>query len=173
MTVPLWFFLVVLVWAVVATFARLIRKKLPIPLPFPDQGFRIFVTTDQRAMNATAIGLGVHGLVPKFRLNSASVKRVIFDDGMTILNVVDPYLLEKMGDPGAAIAHVVHDPYGSALELVSYLRARGYTAELAQLPEVESNQEAMYYVKSDAFHHWVVIFRLHMIKMGRPEIVKY
>lgn len=150
-----------------------IIKSYGVMLPLPDRGFRIFVCSSSLAMDVVSQILGREGLAPRWRLNSKHVKRVLMADRFTILNSADPETRAAMGNPAAALAIPVKYPVRSAENAAAWLRLHDYTATVNVLPEVPGKPEAMYYVASDAFPGWILIFRYSMLRMGKPPIEPY
>jgi hypothetical protein len=133
------------------------------PLPFPDRGYQVFTATTPAAMDAIAELLRAHGNPPRFRADSDQIRRAIFWDG-TIVNQVDPAVLEQLGQPAAAIGFVVRDPVVSALDAARMLRERGFEAAVIEGAEPGL---PITFVATDALAGSVLVFRRHQLRMGR------
>jgi hypothetical protein len=136
------------------------------PLPFPDRGYQVFTATSPAAMDALTELLRGHGNAPRFRADSDDIQRAIFWDG-TIINHVSPAVLERLGQPAAALGFVVDDPVRGALDAARLLRGRGFDA--AVLEGLEPGLPITF-VTTDALAGAVLVFRRHQLRMGqRPQ----
>jgi hypothetical protein len=172
MFLPMWSVAILAVFSLYTTlsFLAMALKGFGVMLPFPDRGFRIFVCKDPIAMETLADLLYREEFKAGWRLPSPNVQRILMQDRVTIINSVMPELQQQMGNPAAALAVVVENPAESAHRVASGLMAAGYSADYYRLNEIPGKAEAMYYVKSNAFPGWVLIFRWHMLRMGKPKI---
>jgi hypothetical protein len=69
----------------------------------------------------------LHGHVPRFRVDSDDVERTIFSNG-TIINHPRQSMLERLGQPSAALGFVVDDPEQAARETMELFRKNGYAS---------------------------------------------
>lgn len=164
MIVPKWLVvLVILLMAVLAAWAWLLAAGRN-PLPFPDNGSRIFVAASPEAKDAVVAVLGQHGVKERFQANSAQVQRSIMWDG-TIVNHSSPEVMGKVAPATSAIGLVVDDPLASAEAAAAFLRTRGFSAEVVQ--DVEPGFPVVF-VLSDVMPGTAFNFRRHVIHMPRP-----
>lgn len=135
------------------------------PLPFPDNGSRIFSAASAEGKDAIVELLAIHGIKERFQADSGGVRRSIMWDG-TIINLPSPEVLQKLNSPAASIGLVVDDPIASANEAANFLRSKGFKAEVVLDAEPEL---PIAFVLTDAMIGTVLNFRKHLIHMPRPE----
>ena len=135
------------------------------PLPFPDNGSRIFSAASSEGKDAIVELLAIHGVKERFKADSEAVRRSIMWDG-TIINLPSPESLQKLNSPAASIGLVVDDPIASANEAVKFLRSKGFKAEVVLDVEPEI---LIAFVTTDAMIGTVLNFRQHMIHLPRPK----
>ena len=135
------------------------------PLPFPDNGSRIFSAASSEGKDAIVELLAIHGVKERFKADSEAVRRSIMWDG-TIINLPSPESLQKLNSPAASIGLVVDDPIASANEAAKFLRSKGFKAEVVLDVEPEV---LIAFVTTDAMMGTVLNFRQHMIHLPRPK----
>lgn len=163
MNVPLWLFLIALVWAVAVTIFCFIRN----PLPFPDRGHRCFAVPNEQAAKVVVTILGkLAGLPERFTFDLGFTHQTVLWDNTTVIIHHDQVIHEQELAPNG-LSVVVSNPKASALEAVATLKQAGFTATIKDdvMPEVENK---LVLLASDAFDGWVLVFRRHILKMGRP-----
>ena len=165
MFIPKWALLLIglfmaglIVWTVLLTSGR-------NPLPFPDNGSRIFTAASAEGKDAIVELLAIHGIKERFQANSEGVLRSIMWDG-TIINLPSPEVLQKLNSPAASIGLVADDPIASAHEAADFLRSKGFKAEV--ILDVEPGLPIAF-VMTDAMMGTVLNFRKHMIHLPRPK----
>lgn len=164
MFVPKWLLVVVVVlMGLLVAWAGLMAAGRN-PLPFPDQGSRIFVAASPEAKDAVVALLARHGVEERFRADSAQVLRSIMWDG-TIVNHSSPEVMGKLGSVTSAIGLVADDPLASAQAAAEFLGGRGFTAEVVQ--DVEPGFPVVF-VLSDVMPGTAFNFRRHVLHMPRP-----
>jgi hypothetical protein len=134
------------------------------PLPMPDRNYQVFTTSSPDAMFAVVDLLARHGHRPRFRADGEGVDRAILWDG-TIINYTHPELFERLGRPAAAIGLVAADPVAAAMDAVAFFRERGYQAGMIEGAEPGL---PIVFVTTDALNGSVLVFRKHVLRMGRP-----
>lgn len=164
MFLPLWLLCFLgATWLLLAAFAWLaIRGRNP--LPFPDNGSRIFAASSPEAKSALVALLERHGIKERFRFDSSGILRSIFWDG-TIVNWSPPEVVDKLDGAKACIGLVAADPPTAANEAAGYLRSRGFSAR------VVSGVEPLLpiaFVLTDALSGAAINFRPHVTKLPRP-----
>lgn len=165
MFIPKWILLLIgLVMASVVVWLGLIVMGRN-PLPFPDNGSRIFSAASTEGKDAIVELLAIHGVNERFQANSEAVRRSIMWDG-TIINLPSPESLQKLNSPAASIGLVVDDPIASANEAANFLRSKGFKAEVVLDVEPEV---LIAFVTTDAMMGTVLNFRQHMIHLPRPK----
>ncbi len=135
------------------------------PLPFPDNGSRIFTAASAEGKDAIVELLAVHGIRERFKADSGGVRRSIMYDG-TIINLPSPEVLQKLNSPAASIGLVADDPSASANEAAGFLRSKGFKAEVVLDAEPEL---PIAFVVTDAMMGTVLNFRKHLIHLPRPD----
>lgn len=165
MFVPKWALLLIglfmaglIVWTVLLTLGR-------NPLPFPDNGSRIYTASSIEGKDAIVALLSMHGVRERFQANSEGVRRSIMWDG-TIINLPSPDVARKLNSPAASIGLVAEDPTASANAAADFLRSKGFKAEVVLDAEPEL---PIAFVLTDAMIGTVLNFRKHMIHMPRPK----
>jgi hypothetical protein len=165
MFIPKWILLLIsflmaslIVWLVLIVLGR-------NPLPFPDNGSRIFSAASAEGKDAIVELLAIHGSKERFQANSKGVLRSIMWDG-TIINLPSPEVLQKLNSPAASIGLVADDPIASANEAANFLRSKGFKAEVVLDVEPEL---PIAFVVTDAMIGTVLNFRKHMIHLPRPK----
>ena len=165
MFIPKWILLLIsflmaslIVWLVLIVIGR-------NPLPFPDNGSRIFSAASAEGKDAIVELLAIHGIKERFQADTGGVRRSIMWDG-TIINLPSPDVAQKLNSPAASIGLVADDPIASANEAANFLRSRGFTAEVVLDAEPEL---PIAFVLTDAMIGTVVNFRKHVIHMPRPK----
>jgi len=165
MFIPKWILLLIsflmaslIVWLVLIVLGR-------NPLPFPDNGSRIFSAASAEGKDAIVELLAIHGIKERFQANSEGVLRSIMWDG-TIINLPSPEVSQKLNSPVASIGLVADDPIASANEAANFLRSKGFKAEVVLDVEPEI---PIAFVVTDAMIGTVLNFRKHMIHLPRPK----
>ncbi len=162
MFIPLWVLVplgVVLVWALFA----LAGKNL---LPIPDLGSRIFATPSHAAQDAVVALLAQHGLTQRFRGDTPGVRRAILWDGFTLITCPEPWVREKLGGTAGSLGVVVKDPLQSAEAAATFLRARGFKAQVVTDAEPEL---PICFVVTDALLGVALNFRRHAVRFPMPQ----
>jgi hypothetical protein len=147
-----------IVWLVLIVFGR-------NPLPFPDNGSRIFAASSIEGKDAVVSLLAMHGLTERFQFNTEGVSRSIMWDG-TIINHSSPEVAQKLNSPAASIGLVTDDPIRSANEAADFLRSKGFKAEVVLDAEPEL---PIAFVLTDAMNGTVLNFRKHVIHLPSPR----
>ena len=135
------------------------------PLPFPDNGSRIFSAASGEGKDAIVELLAIHGIKERFQADTGGVRRSIMWDG-TIINLPSPEVAQKLNSPAASIGLVTDDPIASANEAANFLRSKGFKAEVVLDAEPEL---PIAFVLTDAMIGTVINFRKHMIHMPKPK----
>ena len=160
---PLWLaalcalsFLAVLAFAVAIALDR-------NPLPFPDRDYHVHSAASLAGLVAMEEVMRRQGHPPRFRADSDSVARTFFQN-RTIINLPDRGINSRLGGVSAALGFVVEDPDASAQEVAAFLRERGFAAEavLGAEPGLP-----IAFVVTDAMAGSALVFRKHMLRMGR------
>lgn len=167
MFIPVWLLVVSLclmagfvAWALLAANAR-------NPLPFPDNGSRIFAAATPEGKAAVVALLARHGLRQRFRFDSSGIERAILWDG-TIINHSPDDVLDTLGQPSASIGLVAHDPVASAHAAVAFLQSQGFEARVVL--NAEPNLPIAFVV-TNALRGTVINFRRHVTRLPRPQAV--
>jgi hypothetical protein len=165
MFVPLWLGVpaLVIVLLLVVWCALILADRNP--LPFPDVGSRIFSGASPAAKATIIELLAQHGVRERFQADSGGVLRSIMWDG-TIINYPDPAVAQRLGSATASIGLVADDPAAAANAAATFLRARGFSAEVVL--DVEPGLPIAFVV-SNVFPGTVLNFRKHLIHMPRPS----
>lgn len=165
MFIPLWLVVVfgLLFLSLAALLAAIVRGRNP--LPFPDNGSRIFATPGSEAKRAIVDLMAKHGVGERFKVDTADAERSILWDG-TIINTSSPEMLTKLKSAPAAIGLVAIDPEKDAQDAVNFLSSRGFQAEI--LPNVEPGLPIVF-VLTDALSGAALNFRPHITRMPRPQ----
>ena len=165
MFIPKWILILIsflmtslIVWLVLIVLGR-------NPLPFPDNGSRIFSAASGEGKDAIVELLAIHGIKERFRADSDGVRRSIMFDG-TIINLPSPEVAQKLNFPAASIGLVADDPIASANEAANFLRSKGFKAEVVLDVEPEL---PIAFVITDAMMGTVLNFRKHMIHLPQPK----
>lgn len=167
MFIPKWLLAVLaLVLALLVTWTGLLAAGRN-PLPFPDNGSRIFAAASPQAKDAIVSLLAMHGLNARFEFNSTGVRRTIMWDG-TIINHSSPAVAQKLGSATSSIGLVADDPAESAERAAEFLRSRGFEARVVSDAEPEL---PIAFVVTDAMPGTVLNFRKHAIHLPRPQPV--
>jgi hypothetical protein len=137
------------------------------PLPFPDQGSRIFAASSLAGKEAFVALLARHGLKERFQFNSDGVSRSIMWDG-TIINHSSEEVSQKLGLAAASIGLVADDPVESAKSAATYLQSCGFDAQVVLDAEPDL---PIAFVVTNAMASTVLNFRKHVIHLPRPQSV--
>lgn len=135
------------------------------PLPFPDNGSRIFSAASGEGKDAIVELLAIHGIKERFQADTGGVRRSIMWDG-TIINLPSPEVAQKLNSPAASIGLVADDPIASANEAANFLRSKGFKAEIVLDAEPEL---PIAFVLTDAMIGTVLNFRKHVIHLPQPK----
>ena len=165
MFVPTW--LLVLAFLLVAGLAvwSFLLATGRNPLPFPDNGSRIFSASSVEAKDAVVALLAMHGVRERFQFNTGGVRRSIMWDG-TIINQSSSEVLQKLGSAAASIGLVSGDPAASANSAAQFLRSRGFAANVVLDAEPDL---PIAFVVTNAMTGTVINFRKHVIHLPRPQ----
>lgn len=168
MFVPTWLVVLsVACFAILAGWSFLLAKGRN-PLPFPDQGSRIFAAASPEAKDAITSLLAENGLRERFHFDTGGVLRSILWDG-TIINYSSPSVAAKLGNATSSIGMVSSDPVSSANAASEFLRSRGFLANVVLDAEPEL---PIAFVITDAMPGTVLNFRKHIVHLPRPQVVK-
>lgn len=151
----------VVVLLLIAWTTSLVRDRNP--LPFPDRDYHVFSAKSTLALIALEELMQLHGHVPRFRVDSDVVERTIFSNG-TIVNHPRQAMLDRLGNPSAALGFVVAEPEQAARQAVALFRKNGFTAEL--IPDAEPGLPIVF-VTTDALSGSAIVFRKHILQMGQ------
>lgn len=133
------------------------------PLPFPDRDYHVFSTSSPSALAALEQLMREHGHRPRFRIDSEDVDRTVFSNG-TIINYPRARIAGVLGNPGGALGFVVEDPDASARAAASLLGEAGFEAEVILGAEPGL---PIAFVKTNALVCGAIVFRKHVLKMGK------
>lgn len=165
MFLPLWLLAILaLGWLLLAAWAFLTLRGRN-PLPFPDNGSRIYAAATPEAKDALVALLERHGIRERFRFDSSGILRSIFWDG-TILNWSPPAVVEKLEGVGACIGLVSDDPPASAQQAAEYLRSKGFEARIVLGVEPSL---PIAFVLTNALNGAALNFRPHVTRLPRPR----
>lgn len=164
MHVPIWLLITLLTLLAVAVLWLGLILAGRNPLPFPDNGSRIFSVATPEAKKAVVELLAQYGVHERFEFNTPGVLRSIMWDG-TLINCPDPDVVQRLGSATASIALVASDPPQAAAQAAAVLKARGFGAEVVLDVETEL---PIAFVVTNAFTGTVLTFRKHIIHMPRP-----
>lgn len=137
------------------------------PLPFPDNGSRIFAGASPQAKEAIVSLLAKHDLKARFEFNSKDVLRTIMWDG-TIINYSSAAVTEKLGSATSSIGLVADDPVVSAGQAAEYLRSRGFEARVVSDAEPEL---PIAFVVTNAMPGTALNFRKNVMHLPTPQPV--
>ncbi len=137
------------------------------PLPFPDNGSRIFSAASPQAKDAVVALLAQHGVNARFEFDTADVSRSIMWDG-TIINHSAAAITQKLGSATSSIGLVADNPGVSAEQAAGFLRARGFEARVVLDAEPEL---PIAFVVTNAMPGTVLNFRKHVIHLPKPQPV--
>ena len=133
------------------------------PLPFPDRDYHVFSASSLPALVALEQLMRTLGHRPRFRIDSDEVDRTVFSNG-AIINHPHPRIAAVLGEPGGALGFVVPDPERAAREAAQLLEAAGFQA--AVILDAEPGLPITF-VKTSALVSGALVFRKHVLKMGR------
>ena len=161
--VPVWFFVIAIAWIIAVTIFCFFRN----PLPFPDRGHRCFAVPDKYASEVVVAILGrIAGLPERFTFDAGPTHQTLLWDNTTVIISHDNNTRAHGFAPNG-LSVVVKDPKVSAKEAAAILRQRGFLANIRDdiVPEVG---DKLVLLESNAFEGWVLIFRRHILVMGKP-----
>ena len=133
------------------------------PLPFPDRDYHVFSASSPPALAALERLMQNFGHRPRFRIDTDQVDRTVFSNG-TIINHPHSQISEALGKLGGALGFVVSDPNGAARESAQILEAAGFQAEV--ILDAEPGLPIAF-VKTNALISGALVFRKHVLKMGK------
>jgi hypothetical protein len=138
------------------------------PLPFPDNGSRIFAAASPQAKDVIVTLLAQHGIKERYRFDTAAVQRSIMWDA-TIINHPSASVTGKLAGATSSIGLVVSDPTASANHAAEFLRSRGFEAKVILDAEPEL---PIAFVATNAMPGTVLNFRRHVIHLPKPQPVQ-
>jgi len=165
--------MLILIWAAVASLWALLVTLMLIrnPLPLPDRGHRAYALAAEEARLPVLRGLSELGLAERFTFDAGPTRQTLLSDGYTVLNHL------TSGDEGVkhltanAISVAVKDPKAAAQSVAENLKASNFTASILEITDAELPQNRLVVLESNAFADWVLVFRLHILKM--PTVRRY
>ncbi len=167
MSVPLWVGVALLVWAIAVTVFCFVRN----PLPFPDRGHRCFAVPNERAAAVVTTILGRFGGVPeRFTFDSGPTHQTLLWDNTTVIIHFDQVVRDR-GLAMNALSTVVRHPTASAREAATLLQQQGFSATMTDDVDPDVGDKLVL-LASDAFEGWVMVFRRHILAMGKPTTRK-
>lgn len=158
----------VLVYLVASGFLLLLAFTVALvtdrnPLPFPDRDYHVFSASSPEALVALEQLMQKHGHRPRFRIDSNEVDRTVFSNG-TIINHPRAEMFAALGRPGGALGFVVDDPEAAARDAAQLLQSAGLQAEVVLDAEPGL---PIAFVKTDALISGAIVYRKHVLEMGR------
>lgn len=151
------------VWAVLMT-ARVIYLQV-----FADPGSAIFVCQSRNLQLAMVRLAESNGIKAKFRIDTpGAIQRALMSNGWIFNHVIDPTLLERMGNPKAAFAFVVSDVRLSAIHCIELLRKNGMS-DVILLTNIDPGvpEGKLLGVRfREGQDRFCIIFRRHFLRMG-------
>jgi hypothetical protein len=155
-----------LTWAILATLGviGLVWKIL-----FSDGGSAIFVCASKKMQHAMVRLCSRNGVHPKFRIDSeGQILRAFMSNGWIFNHVLNPMLLERMGNPKAAFALVVNDPVREAKCDAKNLAEEGFH-DVKILMDIDPGVPFGKLVGlrfSEGTDRFCIIYRRHFLFMG-------
>lgn len=162
-------FSAVLFWALSAT----IFLFLGNPFPIPDRGHRAFGVADERSARILVQLLTNRGLGEKYTFDFGPTHQTLLTDNLTVIMRVNP--VEGLRDLSRnAISLVVADPLKAAKSDGALLRINGFKARVIDVHEVDEAipPNKLVILDSNILDSAVLVYRLHVFKMGKPPIRK-
>lgn len=148
--------------------SRRTSSLFPIPCPYRTEEWRFFSCPSTDAQMTVLNILGHNGFIPDLRADTPCTRRAIFWNKLRmIINIPSAESAERFGNPGAGLAIVVSDPVAAARTARHLLTQVGFEAEVIENPDADLPPGTMAFVRSNAFTHWILIFRKHITKMGK------
>jgi len=159
-------FVLSLLWAIIATI-----MLLKNPLPFPDNGHRVFGVPDENA-RAVVVDLlsKISHLKERFTFDSGEVHQTLMWDGFTSIHYLDPQIQKDGNISGSGLSVPVSDPQSSAEQAVEFLQSAGYEASIIENINFDLPPNHLVPVKSNAFNGWALVFRRPLYKMPFPKL---
>ena len=141
------------------------------PLPIPDWGHRVFLVPDKEAAKITVKILeATSSLREWFSFDAGPTHQTVLSDGQTVILWLDKDFREREQGQNA-LSIVTDDPVASAAVAVNMLKVKGYQASIMQdLPEL--GKKLVRIESNRSFDHWLLIYRLHALAMGKPKTYK-
>ena len=170
--IPVWIFVVsiagtVVILGIPLTGITLLHFRNPLPFPIPDRGHRTFGVKDRKTRDVvTNVLEKVGGLRPKIRFVAGETHQLVFDDDCTVLMYFD----EGSKFSGCGLSRPVKDPMGAANAAAAILQEGDYTTNIQELIGEGLESNSVVVLESDAFDHWVLVFRLTGRDM--PEMIR-
>lgn len=152
----LYLFAFVTIWAITMTIFCFYRN----PLPFPDKGHRCFAVPDENAAKILLKILDEVGLKELFTFDAGSTHQTLLSDNTTVI-------IRHNGCPlpePNGFSVVVEDPQQSGLKAADILEEAGFSTKADHMLGMEGK---IFILESDAFEGWVLVFRKHILKMGK------
>lgn len=167
MSVPLWVCMILLAWAIAVTVFCFVRN----PLPFPDRGHRCFAVPNARAATVVATILGRLGGVPeRFTFDSGPTHQTLLWDNTTVIIHFDQIVRDQGLAPNA-LSVVVRHPKAGAREAAALLEQQGFSATITCDVDPDVGDKLVL-LASNAFEGWVMVFRRHILAMGKPTTLR-
>lgn len=162
--IPLWIFAVVFGYAVVITIFCFYRN----PLPFPDNGHRLFAVVNEEAAKAVVTIMDIVGGLPeRFTFDPGTTHQTVLWDNTTVIIYHDEDM-KKKGLPLDGISIEVDNPELRSRQAKEILENNGFKCDIHRniLPEAK---DKFVMITSDAFFPDRGLgLRRHILKMGKP-----
>ena len=162
MMIRLRWFVAVLVWAVMATILGFVWN----PLPIPDRGHRCFAVPSEDAAKVVVSVLEGVGLSENFTFDAGPTHQTLLSDNETVIISHDQVAGEQQLPPNG-LSVVVGDPRASAKGAAAMLERAGFTAFIKYDLDPMLGDKLVV-LQSSAFDGWVLVFRRHVLVMGKP-----
>lgn len=164
--VPAWMFVLVCALSTLLLGTTLIlyhRARLPFPIPVPDRGHRCFPVPNEAVAEIIAGILAQHGLAEQFTFSSGGTNQCVVG-GDTVLFWCNEQL-RSMGLDKSVLSVPVQDPVKAAHQAKDALWAAGFEVKVHDaLPGMERKLVVVEIAELD----WLLVFRRHLLRMGRP-----
>jgi len=155
-----------LIWALVAT-GLFIREKV-----FVDRGSAIFVCPSVKFLNIMVRLLERNGIMPKFRIDiPGKITRAFMSNGWIFNCPHDKEILERMGNPKAAFAIMVKDPFARAKRDRDWLSACGMK-DVEILFDIDPgvDRDKLIAVRfNEGLGRFCIVYRMHFMDMSEQK----
>lgn len=131
-----------------------------------ENGHTCLAVKNEEAARVLCQLFATHGVHEQFTFDAGTTHQTLMTDNNTVLIWHDPHKGTGSPLPPNGRSLISANPNCSAENAVTFLRIHGFTARIAD--RITNPNGDIVIVETDAFDNAVLVFRRHVMKLGKP-----